>query len=310
MSVIIALRAKMKLGFIDRKYAIPDKVSDNYETWIQVDSMVTSWILNTMTKRVSKAFLYTKSSKQLWLDLEEMYGENNGSLVYQLCCAIALITQGTSNVIEYFNNLTALWDELECLMPTKTCTCGLCTRGFTKIMDEEANLTKAYSMVLRVERQRLVNMQTNDSNAGNSVDDLDKVKRYLDDLFTIKDLGHAKYFLGLELARSSHGTYISQRVKYDSESSPLLPSSDRYRRLIGRLLYIGFSRPDISNLAFLTKHLDIDCHLVHDHFKRGFILPRHIPSAQQVADLFTKGLPAALFSRLLSKLGMLSDAPT
>ncbi|KAL0424062.1 UNVERIFIED_CONTAM: Retrovirus-related Pol polyprotein from transposon RE2 [Sesamum radiatum] len=106
---------------------------------------------------------------------------------------------------------------------------------------------------------------------GNSVDDLDKVKRYVDDLFTIKDLGHAKYFLGLELARSSHGTYVSQRkylldiiynchlddaratitplpagVKYDSESSPLLPSPDRYRRLVGRLLYLGFSCPDIS----------------------------------------------------------------
>ncbi|KAL0387396.1 UNVERIFIED_CONTAM: hypothetical protein Sradi_2621400 [Sesamum radiatum] len=58
-----------------------------------------------------------------------------------------------------------------------------------------------------------------------------------------------------------------------------------------------------------TKHLDIDCHLVRDHFKCGFILPRHIPSAQQVVDLFTKTLPAR-FSRLFSKLGMLSYAPT
>ncbi|KAL0286578.1 UNVERIFIED_CONTAM: hypothetical protein Sangu_2727300 [Sesamum angustifolium] len=29
-----------------------------------------------------------------------------------------------------------------------------------------------------------------------------------------------------------------------------------------------------------TKHLDIDCHLVCDHFKRGFILPHHVPSQQ------------------------------
>ncbi|KAK4406698.1 Copia protein [Sesamum angolense] len=59
-----------------------------------------------------------------------------------------------------------------------------------------------------------------------------------------------------------------------------------------------------------TKHLDIDCHLVRDYFKRGLILPCHILSAQQVADLFTKALPAAPFCRLLSKLGMLSHAPT
>ncbi|KAL0404574.1 UNVERIFIED_CONTAM: hypothetical protein Sradi_2098200 [Sesamum radiatum] len=41
--------------------------------------------------------------------------------------------------------------------------------------------------------------------AGDSPSKLDVVKGYLDDFFTIKDLGHAKYFLGLELARSHHG---------------------------------------------------------------------------------------------------------
>ncbi|KAK4380821.1 Retrovirus-related Pol polyprotein from transposon RE2 [Sesamum angolense] len=131
--------------------------------------------------------------RQLWLDLEERYGENNGPLVYQLQRAIASITQGSHTVVEYFNNLTALWDELECLKPPKTCTCGLCTCGFTRITAEEENLTKlvqflmglddsydnirnqilvmdpfpsvnkAYSMVLRVERQRMVNTQTGDS---------------------------------------------------------------------------------------------------------------------------------------------------
>ncbi|KAL2236892.1 UNVERIFIED_CONTAM: Copia protein [Sesamum indicum] len=46
-----------------------------------------------------------------------------------------------------------------------------------------------------------------------------------------------------------------------------------------------------------TKHLDIDCHVIRDHFKCGFILPRHIPSQLQVADMFTKSLPvASLFS--------------
>ncbi|KAL0374114.1 UNVERIFIED_CONTAM: hypothetical protein Sradi_3327100 [Sesamum radiatum] len=195
-SVVIALRAKMKLGFIDGRYNVPDSTLGDYETWIRVDSMVTSWILNAMTKKVSKAFLFANPSRQLWLDLEERYGENNRPLVYQLRRAIASVTQGTSTAVDYFNTLTALWDELECLMPTKTCTCGLCVCGLTKTTAEEDNLTKfvqfliglddnyddirnqilimdpfpsinkAYSMVLRVERQRLVNMQNNDNSDG------------------------------------------------------------------------------------------------------------------------------------------------
>ncbi|KAK4384959.1 hypothetical protein Sango_2619900 [Sesamum angolense] len=37
-----------------------------------------------------------------------------------------------------------------------------------------------------------------------------------------------------------------------------------------------------------TKHLDIDCHLVRDQFKLGFILPSHVPGRDQLADIFTK----------------------
>ncbi|KAL0320389.1 UNVERIFIED_CONTAM: hypothetical protein Sradi_5300400 [Sesamum radiatum] len=39
-----------------------------------------------------------------------------------------------------------------------------------------------------------------------------------------------------------------------------------------------------------TKHLDIDYHLMRDHFKSGFIAPSHICGLDQPTDLFTKAL--------------------
>ncbi|KAL0404495.1 UNVERIFIED_CONTAM: Retrovirus-related Pol polyprotein from transposon RE2 [Sesamum radiatum] len=93
--IVIALRARMKLGFIDGSYVMPDRTAENYETWIRVDSKVTSGIFNAITKKISKAFLYTKTFRQLWMDLEERYGENNGPMFYQLRRVIASITQGT-----------------------------------------------------------------------------------------------------------------------------------------------------------------------------------------------------------------------
>lgn len=41
--------------------------------------------------------------------------------------------------------------------------------------------------------------------------EIDKVKRYLHELFTIKYLGSVKYFLGIEIARSNQGMILTQR---------------------------------------------------------------------------------------------------
>ncbi|KAL0296097.1 UNVERIFIED_CONTAM: hypothetical protein Scaly_0992600 [Sesamum calycinum] len=35
-----------------------------------------------------------------------------------------------------------------------------------------------------------------------------------------------------------------------------------------------------------TKHLEIDCHIVRDKFKAGLIAPAHVPSKEQLADIF------------------------
>lgn len=45
----------------------------------------------------------------------------------------------------------------------------------------------------------------------NSVSEIDSVKHALDSKFTIKDVGHLKYFLALEIARSDHGIVLSQK---------------------------------------------------------------------------------------------------
>lgn len=47
--------------------------------------------------------------------------------------------------------------------------------------------------------------------AGDSEEFINSVKRYLDENFSIKDLGKLKYFLGIEVARSSERKVLSQR---------------------------------------------------------------------------------------------------
>ncbi|GAA0155151.1 transmembrane signal receptor [Lithospermum erythrorhizon] len=112
--------------------------------------------------------------------------------------------------------------------------------------------------------------------SGNNSAALLSFKEYLSSCFHMKDLGPLKYFLGIEVARSPKGIFLSQR-KYTLDiisdtsllgakptsflleqnhhlarlESPLFGDVERYRRLVGRLLYLSFTRPDLSFVVLL-----------------------------------------------------------
>nr|GEW11499.1 ribonuclease H-like domain-containing protein [Tanacetum cinerariifolium] len=60
-----------------------------------------------------------------------------------------------------------------------------------------------------------------------------------------------------------------------------------------------------------TKHIEIDIHFVRDLVTAGQVRVLHVPSRYQYADIFTKGLPSALFEDFHSSLSVrLSSART
>ncbi|KAJ0466590.1 putative RNA-directed DNA polymerase [Helianthus annuus] len=106
---------------------------------------------------------------------------------------------------------------------------------------------------------------------GNDMNKIKETKIVLHDKFTIKDLGCLKYFLGIEVARTKDGLVLSQHkytldilrdmglegcrpssfpmeqsLKLDAAEEEPRFDAGQYRRLIGRLLYLQATRPDIS----------------------------------------------------------------
>ncbi|XP_021742804.1 uncharacterized protein LOC110708891 [Chenopodium quinoa] len=60
-----------------------------------------------------------------------------------------------------------------------------------------------------------------------------------------------------------------------------------------------------------TKHIEIDCHFTREKVLAGMIQLSHVPSHEQLADLFTKILPIQQHAELCSKLGLIdSQSPT
>ena len=133
--------------------------------------------------------------------------------------------------------------------------------------------------------------------AGNDLTIITDLKTFLADQFKLKDLGTLKYFLGLEMARSPSGIFLSQRtyaldiladfgtlgsrptscpmkqhLKLTPEDGVLLFDPSPYRRLVGRLIYLTITRPDISfSINILSQfmqaprepHSQVALHVLH-----------------------------------------------
>ncbi|KAK4394101.1 hypothetical protein Sango_1880900 [Sesamum angolense] len=123
---------------------------------------------------------------------------------------------------------------------------------------------------------------------------IQSVKDYLHSLFTIKDLGEARYFLGLEISSSSDGLYVAQNkdalVSWKTKKQTTVCRSiteAEYRSIAAMAALHIMANPVFHER---TKHIELDCHLVRDAYKDGFISPSFVRCSAQLADIFTKAL--------------------
>ncbi|XP_019176196.1 PREDICTED: uncharacterized protein LOC109171600 [Ipomoea nil] len=117
---------------------------------------------------------------------------------------------------------------------------------------------------------------------------IQQIKTQLNNTFQIKDLGTLKYFLGLEVARQKKGIAVSQRKyalefltvpshKLSKDEGDFLDDNVQHRRLVGKLLYLAITRPDISFATQqLSQFLDKPTHL---HLQAAHGVLRYIKSA-------------------------------
>lgn len=106
---------------------------------------------------------------------------------------------------------------------------------------------------------------------GDNLDKIHATKQFLDDQFSIKDLGPLKFFLGVEVARTKQLMVLSprkytldnleetgmmgcrlstfpmeQNLKLDKRDVDHRVDAKQHRRLIGKLMYLQVTCPDIA----------------------------------------------------------------
>jgi hypothetical protein len=137
---------------------------------------------------------------------------------------------------------------------------------------------------------------------GNDIMEMGKLKTYLAKEFEIKDLGTLRYFLGIEVARSKEGIFVSQR-KYvldllvetgmlackpidtpieqnhrlgeDVDDTPV--DRERYQKLVGKLIYLSHTRPDIAfAVSVVSQFMHAPC---EKHMEAVYRILRYLKSA-------------------------------
>ena len=55
-----------------------------------------------------------------------------------------------------------------------------------------------------------------------------------------------------------------------------------------------------------TKHIEVDKHFIKEKIEKGIICMTYIPTREQLADIFTKGLQKSSFEDFICKLDMIN----
>ncbi|KAM1782481.1 hypothetical protein ACFX11_040944 [Malus domestica] len=107
---------------------------------------------------------------------------------------------------------------------------------------------------------------------GDDQNEIQRLQKYLAVEFEMKELGELKYFLGIEVARSKHGMIYCKPVDTPIEQNhrpglfphQVLTHKERYKRLVGRLIYLSHTCPDIAYAVSVNGHLNVERYIDAD----------------------------------------------
>lgn len=154
IAITMALDAKNKIAFVDGSLPRgprPSETHSHYRIWSRCNSMVKSWILNSVTKQIYGSILRFNDASAIWQDLLVRFHITNLPRSYQLTQQIWSLHQGSTDLSTYYTKLKTLWDDLDgtdCIKTYQNCNCckAVSTQAeHSKIIKFLAGLNDSYA---------------------------------------------------------------------------------------------------------------------------------------------------------------------
>ncbi|RVX02271.1 Retrovirus-related Pol polyprotein from transposon RE1 [Vitis vinifera] len=145
---------------------------------------------------------------------------------------------------------------------------------------------------------------------GDNTGEVERLKKVLATKFEVKDLGQMRYFLGMEVAKLRKGISISQRkyvldllgetgmlgckpsdtpikARKRKENDGKIVDRERYQRLVGRLIYLSHTKP---NITFVVSVVSQYMHSPKEsHLEAVYKILRYLKGSPGKGLFFKKG---------------------
>lgn len=119
----MALLAKYKLSFVDDTIFVPTADDLFYSAWVRCNSMICSWLINSVSKKIADSIIYLPIAFAVWNDLRDRFRQNNLPRVFQIKKQLDALHQCAIDVTSYFTQLKIIREKLVSFQSFPDCDC-------------------------------------------------------------------------------------------------------------------------------------------------------------------------------------------
>lgn len=119
-----SLGSKNNLSFINGSIEFSEPLDLNRATWERCNYLVHSWLLSSVSEPISKTIIFQENSLDVWINIKEIFSKVDGIIILNLRAEINYMKQGSKLILNYYNEMCGLWEELNPHRPMTPCTCN------------------------------------------------------------------------------------------------------------------------------------------------------------------------------------------
>lgn len=110
--------------------------------------MIKGWLTATMKKDIQNNVKYAPTAKEIWDDLEEIFGQRSTHRAYELKCALTTLIRDIDSISTHFTKMWAVWDDILSASPTPSCTCDKSTCDIGKRLTKSKDKERVYEFMM------------------------------------------------------------------------------------------------------------------------------------------------------------------